>query len=297
MTGATPPASWYEDPWHEAARRWWDGNAWTGHVAAAGSMLERETIAVTIDLPSRVCRLTDSQGSVIGSLDVGGSSPGPGPGTHATPQAGELMVATPGDLATPPGQPPWAAQQTAHQPSGPVPIRDLEGRTLFTLRVEQPGPSHTPAGVSLHGPDDTEAGRYELPSGKGQTVELRYGGQLVATIARDRASGGRRQVAVCGVDGAPLATVSPGDRTPASPAMTMTAALVAPLTGPVRYLVVIVPMAVISLAVGMIPFVPSMPMMPPMVAGTGPAMPSAADMSSRLMEVIIGRFFDSLGGG
>lgn len=26
-------AGWYPDPWRQAARRWWDGTAWTGHTA------------------------------------------------------------------------------------------------------------------------------------------------------------------------------------------------------------------------------------------------------------------------
>ena len=29
-TGA--PAGWYEDPWHQAAWRWYDGHVWTGHI-------------------------------------------------------------------------------------------------------------------------------------------------------------------------------------------------------------------------------------------------------------------------
>ena len=28
-----PPSGWYTDPWHIAQWRWWDGNAWTGHVS------------------------------------------------------------------------------------------------------------------------------------------------------------------------------------------------------------------------------------------------------------------------
>lgn len=295
MTGATPPASWYEDPWHEAARRWWDGNAWTGHVAAAGSMLERESIGIALDLPSRACRLTDSEGTLIGSLDVAGSSPAAAPGTSATPQPGELMVATPGDLVAPAGQPQGGAQR-ALPPSAPVPIRDVDGRQLFTLRAEQPGPSRPNAGVSLHGPDGAEVGRYDIASRKGgQTVELRHGGQLVAAIARDRTAGAGRRIAVRGVDGAALATVGAGDHAPGAPTVTVTAALIAPLTGPVRYLVICLPLAVISLAVALIPAMPAMSMMPPMVAGTRPAMPSAADVGSRLMEVVIARFFDSLG--
>lgn len=28
-----PPAGWYPDPQGQAAQRWWDGSAWTGHTA------------------------------------------------------------------------------------------------------------------------------------------------------------------------------------------------------------------------------------------------------------------------
>jgi HEAT repeat protein len=30
---AAPPAGWYPDPWRQAAQRYWDGAAWTAHVA------------------------------------------------------------------------------------------------------------------------------------------------------------------------------------------------------------------------------------------------------------------------
>ena len=29
-----PPPGWHADPWGQARLRWWDGRAWTGHVAA-----------------------------------------------------------------------------------------------------------------------------------------------------------------------------------------------------------------------------------------------------------------------
>jgi RsiW-degrading membrane proteinase PrsW (M82 family) len=31
--GSPAPAAWYADPWGQARWRWWDGGAWTGHVA------------------------------------------------------------------------------------------------------------------------------------------------------------------------------------------------------------------------------------------------------------------------
>lgn len=31
--GALPAAGWYPDPYQEAAQRYWDGTAWTGHTA------------------------------------------------------------------------------------------------------------------------------------------------------------------------------------------------------------------------------------------------------------------------
>jgi protease PrsW len=31
--GSAAPAAWYADPWGQARLRWWDGRAWTGHVA------------------------------------------------------------------------------------------------------------------------------------------------------------------------------------------------------------------------------------------------------------------------
>jgi RsiW-degrading membrane proteinase PrsW (M82 family) len=31
--GSTAPAAWYADPWGQARLRWWDGRAWTGHLA------------------------------------------------------------------------------------------------------------------------------------------------------------------------------------------------------------------------------------------------------------------------
>jgi hypothetical protein len=30
---ALPPPGWHADPWGQARLRWWDGRAWTGHVA------------------------------------------------------------------------------------------------------------------------------------------------------------------------------------------------------------------------------------------------------------------------
>ena len=32
----TTPPGWYEDPWHRAPLRWWDGTRWTEHTSAYG---------------------------------------------------------------------------------------------------------------------------------------------------------------------------------------------------------------------------------------------------------------------
>lgn len=48
-TAPPPPAGWYPDPWQHATHRWWDGAAWTGHLATSAPQVE----AGRVDRPTR----------------------------------------------------------------------------------------------------------------------------------------------------------------------------------------------------------------------------------------------------
>jgi hypothetical protein len=47
MTSQVPPAGWYADPSGAAGHRWWDGQAWSSHVAPA------ETPPVVATVPAQ----------------------------------------------------------------------------------------------------------------------------------------------------------------------------------------------------------------------------------------------------
>jgi uncharacterized protein DUF2510 len=46
MTSPAPPAGWYTDPSDQAGQRWWDGQAWSSHVAPAAAQPAVATIPV-----------------------------------------------------------------------------------------------------------------------------------------------------------------------------------------------------------------------------------------------------------
>jgi hypothetical protein len=47
-SGSTPPPppGWYDDPWGSPTKRWWDGQAWTGHLQAGGPV---SSVGVPLD--------------------------------------------------------------------------------------------------------------------------------------------------------------------------------------------------------------------------------------------------------
>ncbi len=284
------PASWYPDPWEQAAQRWWDGAAWTGHVAAKGSLLDCPSLTTTYRLHDRSCSLTDAAGAVAGIVELAGGAPA-GTGPTAAPRAGALEIAPQGDgfgaaATSPPFGPPGFAV-----PAVPVPVRDAAGALLFTLQPDPPGARQRGMGATLLGPDGTEVGRYSVGAGQAKAIDLAVAGVTVATASGEKVTGSPGLMTVRGRDGGAIATGQMRRDVGAQPSFSITMTIAPASLGPVRALAVTVPVALVAV---MTANIPAMPMAMPGPAGS---FPSGGDMLGRIASMALEGLFSALTGG
>lgn len=92
------PAGWYADPWAQAARRWWNGDEWSGYLAAAGSILDQDSVSVSWRPDAETTVITGGDGRPAGDVVAGA---GPAQVTIRDPVGHPIFALEPGraDLA------------------------------------------------------------------------------------------------------------------------------------------------------------------------------------------------------
>lgn len=239
---------------------------------------------------ARTCRILDSQGTAVGSLDTSGGTGVVSQSGLARPQASELMVATPGDTGPSFGQPSMAQMAAVAAPQ-PVPVRDAEGHSLFILRPAVMGKPGKDFNVRVHGPDDTPIGGYQSGGREAKSLVVKSGEAVVATAARDGARGSR-QIAVRSPDGTPIVTLHMAGDAASRSTLNVTVTVVGQASSAVRHLAVILPLGFIAQASSALAGMP----MPPMMSGSGAALPGIKDISGLIIQGVITSVFESLGG-